>query len=255
MISERDAEPTPLSAALLLSPARIRAEAMRLRDGTPEDILAWTLGAFPGRTAVTVSFGGPGVALAYMASRIAPATPIVFLNTGLLFPETYALRDELVQRYALNLVEYHPQSDPGPLYESDTDGCCAIRKVEPMQRALGDFDAWVSGVRRDQGSTRASTEVVEHHVANGRSIAKVYPLAYWNRGQIWSYLLDKGIPYNALLDQGYASLGCWPCTRATRAGEDERTGEDERAGRWAGSGKTECGLHTFTAFANSGATE
>ena len=175
-----------------------------------------------------------------LASRIAPATPNVFLDTGLLFPETYALRDELVKRYALNLVEYHPLSDPGPLYETDTDGCCAMRKVEPMQRALGDFDAWVSGVRRDQSPTRASTKVVEYHVTSGRPLAKVYPLAYWNRGRVWSYLLDKGIPYNALLDQGYASLGCWPCTRATRA-----SGE-ERGGRWAGSAKTECGLHTFT---------
>ena len=109
-----------------------------------------------------------------------------------------------------------------------------------MQRALGDFDAWVSGVRRDQGPTRANTDVVEHHLVSGRPLAKVYPLAYWSRGQIWAYLLDNGIPYNPLLDQGYSSLGCWPCTRATRAGEDER------AGRWAGSGKTECGLHTFT---------
>jgi phosphoadenosine phosphosulfate reductase len=100
-------------------------------------------------------------------------------------------------------------------------------------------------VRRDQGPTRANTEVVEHHLVNGRPLAKVYPLAYWNRGQIWSYLLDNGIPYNPLLDQGYSSLGCWPCTRATRAGEDER------AGRWAGSGKTECGLHTFTSIARA----
>jgi phosphoadenosine phosphosulfate reductase len=109
-----------------------------------------------------------------------------------------------------------------------------------MQRALAGFDAWVSGVRRDQGPTRANTEVVEHHVVDGRPLAKVYPLAYWSRGQIWGYLLEQGIPYNPLLDRCYASLGCWPCTRATRAGEDER------AGRWAGTGKTECGLHTFT---------
>ena len=131
------------------SPAGLQTAAAELRAQSPEEILAWTLRTFPARTAVTVSFGGPGVALAYMASRIEPTTPIVFLDTGFLFPETYALRDELVKRYALNLVEYKPRSDPGPLYETDTDGCCAIRKVEPMQRALGDFDAWVSGVRRD----------------------------------------------------------------------------------------------------------
>ena len=229
----------------ILTPAGLQSAATALRAQSPEEILAWTLRTFPRRTAVTVSFGGPGVALAVMASRIEPATPIVFLDTGFLFPETYALRDEFVKRYGINLVEYKPLSDPGPLYETDTDGCCAIRKVEPMQRALGDFDAWVSGVRRDQGPSRANTEVVEHHLVGDRPLAKVYPLAYWTRGQIWSYLLDKGIPYNPLLDQGYASLGCWPCTRATRAGEDER------AGRWAGSGKTECGLHTFTSISKS----
>jgi phosphoadenosine phosphosulfate reductase len=115
--------PTPRSAAALLTPEALREEATRLRDRSPEEILAWTLGAFPGRTAVTVSFGGPGVALAYMASVIEPSTPIVFLDTGFLFPETYALRDELVQRYSLNLVEYKPLSDPGPLYE--TSRCSA----------------------------------------------------------------------------------------------------------------------------------
>ncbi|HKP16325.1 MAG TPA: phosphoadenylyl-sulfate reductase [Gemmatimonadaceae bacterium] len=233
------------TASTILTPAGLQSAAGELRAQSPEEILAWTLRSFPGRTAVTVSFGGPGVALAYMASRIEPATPIVFLDTGFLFPETYALRDEFVRRYDLNLREYTPLTDPGPLYETDTDGCCAIRKVEPMQRALGDFDAWVSGVRRDQGPSRANTEVVEHHLVSGRPLAKVYPLAYWTRGQIWSYLLDHGIPYNPLLDQGYASLGCWPCTRATRAGEDER------AGRWSGTGKTECGLHTFTSTGTS----
>src|SRR5438445_538134 len=101
----------------LLTPTRLRAEAERLREQSPEEILAWTLRSFPSRTAGTVGFGGPGVALAYMASRIEPATPIVFLDTGLLFPETYALRDELVSRYSLNLVEYKPLTDPGPLYE------------------------------------------------------------------------------------------------------------------------------------------
>ena len=190
-----------------------------------------------------MSFGGPGVALAYMASRIERDAAIVFLDTGF-FPETLRCATSSARRYDLNLVEYKPLTDPGPLYETDTDGCCAIRKVEPMQRALGDFDAWVSGVRRDQGPTRANTDVVEHHLVSGRPLAKVYPLAYWSRGQIWAYLLDHGIPYNPLLDQGYSSIGCWPCTcdpcRRGRA-----------RGRWSGSGKTECGLHTFTSTGTS----
>ena len=114
-----------------------------------------------------------------------------------------------------------------------------------MQRALGDFDAWVSGVRRDQGPTRANTEVVEHHLVNGRPLAKVYPLAYWTRGQIWGYLLDKGIPYNPLLDQGY----CEPRLLAVHARDARRRGRARRPR--AGSGKTECGLHTFTAIGTS----
>ena len=107
-------------ASDLLTPAGLHSAATTLRDQPPEEILAWTLRSFPGRTAVPVSFGGPGVALAYMASRHEPSPPIVFLDTGFLFPETYALRDELVRRYALNLVEYKPLTDPGPLYETDT---------------------------------------------------------------------------------------------------------------------------------------
>src|SRR5215212_11335827 len=111
---------TPTRDSLdILTPAGLQSAAAGLRERTPEEILAWTLSTFPGRTAVTVSFGGPGVALAYMASQLEPSTPIVFLDTGFLFPETYALRDELVRRYDLNLVEYKPLTDPGPLYETD----------------------------------------------------------------------------------------------------------------------------------------
>jgi len=236
------------TGAELLTPAALRAEAERLRDRRPEEILAWALGAFPGRTGVTVSFGGPGVALAYMASRIEPATPIVFLDTGMLFPETYALRDELVSRYALNLVEFTPAVDPGPLYETDTDRCCTIRKVDPMARALGDYDAWVSAIRRDQGESRRDVEVVEQHEVDGRPLLKVHPLAHWDRATVWRYIVEHEIPYHPLLDRGYTSLGCWPCTRRTRADEGER------AGRWSGRAKTECGLHTFTARASAPAT-
>ena len=109
-----------------------------------------------------------------------------------------------------------------------------------MARALRGYDAWVSAVRRDQGASRADTEVLEYHEAEGRPLVKVHPLAHWDRGAVWRYIAEHAIPYHPLLDRGYASLGCWPCTRPTRAGEPER------AGRWSGTGKTECGLHTFT---------
>src|SRR5437870_715229 len=131
-------------------------------------------------------------------------------------------------------------TDPGPLYQTDPDRCCAIRKVEPLARAIAGFDAWISAVRQDQSSTRSATEVVEYHEIDGRPIVKVFPLAHWTRADLWRYIRENGVSYHPLLDQGYSSIGCWPCTRPTTPGEAER------AGRWSGTGKTECGLHTFT---------
>jgi len=183
--------------------------------------------------------------LAHMLSEIAPNTPVIFLNTGFHFPETLAFRDELVEKYKLNLVEMQPLHDPGPLYETDTDRCCDIRKVEPMQRALRDYDAWISALRRDQSPTRQALDVAELQDKENGQVLKVYPLIAWTRQQVWRYLYDHGVPHHPLLDQGYTSIGCWPCTRATRPGEDER------AGRWQGTGKTECGLHTFTKRSDS----
>lgn len=232
-----------LAASLPSPPMRRATSAVveTLRHLDPETILAWAATAFRGRVALSVSFGGPGIVLAHMLARVDRTVPIVFIDTGMLFPETYELRRELAARWELNVIDTRPAFDPGPLYETDPDRCCAIRKVEPMQRVLDDVDAWISALRRDQGPTRARIEVVEHHEADGRPLVKLHPLAYWDRAKVWRYIVDHGIPYNPLLDRGYASIGCWPCTRATRPGEDER------AGRWSGTGKIECGLHTFTA--------
>jgi phosphoadenosine phosphosulfate reductase len=224
----------------MLSTTDVRDRAAALRPLDPEAILAWAVETFRGRVALTLSFGGPGVVLAHLLSRVDRDVPVIFLDTGLLFAETYAFRREFAERYGLRVVDVRPATDPGPLYETDVDGCCAVRKVEPMARALRGYDAWVSAVRRDQGASRAETEVVEYHEADGRPLVKVHPLAYWDRGAVWRYITEHEIPYHPLLDRGYASLGCWPCTRPTRAGEGER------AGRWSGTGKTECGLHTFT---------
>ncbi|HJR63732.1 MAG TPA: phosphoadenylyl-sulfate reductase [Gemmatimonadaceae bacterium] len=225
----------------MLSAADIRARADELRHRHPEEILAWSVREFPGRIAVTLSFGGVGVILAHMLSRIGRRLPVIFLDTGFLFEETHAFKDTLVRRYGLEVVTMRPLSDPGPLYQTDPDRCCAIRKVEPMERAIRDYDAWVSAIRRDQGASRGSTDVVEHHDVDGRALIKVHPLALWSRADVWRYIHENDVPYHPLLDQGYSSLGCWPCTRRTQQGEDER------AGRWSGTGKTECGLHTFTA--------
>ena len=224
----------------MLSADEVRHHAETLRAQHPEAVLSWAVQTFPGRIALSVSFGGAGVAIAHMLTRVDRTVPVIFLDTGMLFPETYTHRRDFAERYGLTVIDVKPLHDPGPLYETDTDGCCAIRKVEPMARAVAGYDAWVSGVRRDQGPSRAALEVLELHEADGREFVKVHPLAYWGRADVWRYLTDNGIPYNPLLDQGYSSLGCVPCTRRVAPGESER------AGRWSGSGKTECGLHTFS---------
>ena len=228
----------------MFSPAEVRARAAALRDASPEAIVAWTLAAFPDRAALTVSFGGGGVVLAHILSRIDKTVPVLFLDTGFHFPETLAFKDQFAERYGLNVVELRPRTDPGPLYQTDPDRCCWIRKVEPLQHALTGYDAWISAVRGDQGHTRASVDVLEYHEAAGHAVVKVFPLAGWSRDAVWRYIREQDIPYHPLLDQGYTSIGCWPCTRATRPGEPER------AGRWSGLEKTECGLHTFTVKAS-----
>jgi phosphoadenosine phosphosulfate reductase len=224
----------------MLSPADVRERAEMMRGAPAEDVIAWTIATFPGRTALTVSFSGGGVVLAHMLSRIDRAVPVIFLDTGCHFRETYEFKKQFAATYALNLVEVHPLTDPGPLYETDPDRCCAIRKVEPMRRAIAGFDAWISAVRRDQSETRRSIETLEYHEIDGHAVVKVFPLAHWSRADVWRYIHDNRVPYHPLLDQGYESIGCWPCTRPTLPGEPER------AGRWSGTGKTECGLHTFT---------
>ena len=224
----------------MLSASEILEWSILMRYEAPQVILRWAVERFFGRLLLSVSFGGAGVALAHMLSRIDRTVPVIFLDTGLLFEETYAFRDRFAALYGLRVLDIGPATDPGPLYETDADRCCTIRKVEPMAHALRDVDAWVSAIRRDQAASRAGTEVVEHHQLDGRSLAKIHPLAHWSRVDVWRYLTEEGVPYHPLLDQGYGSLGCWPCTRPIRPGEHER------AGRWSGSKKMECGLHTFT---------
>jgi phosphoadenosine phosphosulfate reductase len=169
-------------------------------------------------------------------------TPVVFLDTDLLFPETYALAEAAAHRYNIVVERCGPAltleqqaSREGPrLYARDPDRCCAIRKVAPLAEALRPYDAWISGIRRDQSATRATTDLVQWSARYG--LLKVNPLAFWTEKDVWRYIHANDVPYNPLLDQGYPSLGCAPCTR--RAG-----GDDLRAGRWTGFAKTECGIH------------
>ena len=203
---------------------------------------------------LTMSFQHEGVVIAHMLRKIAPDTPVLFIDTGYHFPETLAYRDELVERFQLpirNLSAAMPREEfiaqhGDDLYDRDPDLCCKINKVDPMQLALKGVRAWINGRRRDQANTRTQMNIAER-LQGG--IIKVNPLANWKSKDTFEYLTRYDIPTHPLFDQGYTSIGCYPCTRPILAGEDER------AGRWAGRGKTECGLHTFLATEDDGEDE
>lgn len=213
------------------------------RNRRAEDLLDWATDQFGRELVLTCSFGGAsGMVLLDMVARIGRATSVVFLDTNLLFPETYALAKAAAARYgitierrtpALTLGEQEVQEGP-QLFKRDPDRCCGIRKVAPLAEALQPYSAWISGIRRDQSRTRAATELVQWNARYG--LLKLSPLAFWGERDVWRYIYAHDVPYNPLLDQGYASLGCHPCT--SRASAD-----DPRAGRWDGIAKTECGIH------------
>lgn len=215
-----------------------------LDGASPERVLEWATRQFAPDVILTCSFQHDGVALAHMLTTIAPRVPIVFLDTRYHFPETLAYRDEIVRRFGLNLrtVEPHVSREEFAakhgldLHRRDPDLCCQINKVEPLRATLAGVACWINGRRRDQAKTRGSIAVVERYEGG---VHKVNPMAGWTAADTYRYMQRHAIPEHPLFDKGYASIGCAPCTRPILAGEDER------AGRWAGSGKTECGIHTF----------
>jgi len=210
----------------------------------PEALLTWATQTFHPRLALTCSFSGPsGVVLLDMVVRSGLDMTVIFLDTDLLFPETYELAALAEQRYgipiqrrrpALSLEEQDRQEGPH-LYARDPDRCCHLRKVTPLAETLRDYDAWISGIRRDQSNTRATVHLLEWNTRH--NLVKINPLAFWSDRQVWTYIHTHRVPYNPLLDQGYPSIGCIPCTRPASA-------SNPRAGRWVGFAKTECGLHT-----------
>lgn len=223
-------------------------------SATPEEILAWTTSQFAPDAVLTMSFQHEGVVIAHILREVAPDTPILFIDTGYHFPETLAYRDQLVERFGFpirNLTSVMPRAEfiaryGDDLYNRDPDLCCKINKVEPMQLALRGVRAWINGRRRDQALTRTKMPIVER-LQGG--IVKVNPLANWTSRDTYRYLTQHDIPTHPLFEQGYTSIGCFPCTRPVLPGEDER------AGRWAGKNKTECGLHTFLATDDAPAGE
>ncbi|RMD62875.1 MAG: phosphoadenylyl-sulfate reductase [Alphaproteobacteria bacterium] len=196
---------------------------------------------FPGRIAVVSSFGAESAVLLDLVARVDPTVPVIFLDTGKHFDETLSYRDEVTARLGLRDVRsvtpepaVLARRDPhGQLWRLSPDHCCHLRKVLPLRRALAGFDAWITGRKRYQGGVRTDLPCIE--AADGW--VKINPLAPWSAAQIAAAFRDSGLPRHPLADDGYPSIGCAPCTRRVRAGEPVR------AGRWAGTGKTECGIH------------
>ncbi|MBI5958256.1 MAG: phosphoadenylyl-sulfate reductase [Chloroflexi bacterium] len=225
------------------STEQITALQRQFEPATPQEILRWAADTFGDRLTVVTSFQPVGIVTLHMLQDIAPRAPIITLDTGLLFPETYALIDEITARFNLNLVRVEPELTvteqarryEGALWSRDPDLCCHIRKTQPLEKALAGYDAWITGLRRDQSTTRADIPVIAWDTRH--QMVKLCPFAAWTEDMVWTYLRAYELPYNILHDQGYPSIGCWPCTRAVAAGDDVRSG------RWSGRAKTECGIH------------
>jgi phosphoadenosine phosphosulfate reductase len=230
-------------AETALSEFEIKQLSRRFEAAGIEEILEWAVARFSPRLVMTSNFGAEGVVVIDHLARVAPRTPIVYLETGFQFAETDQLKERLRARYGLNIVERRARITVEEqnrihgerLYERDPDLCCRLRKVEPLAEALRGYDAWIAALRRDQSPTRANIGGVEWNARHG--LVKINPLAAWTRQQVWDYIVAHELPYNSLHDDGYASIGCVPCTRRVAAGSHERSG------RWDGEKKLECGIH------------
>jgi len=208
-----------------------------------EESLLWAYDRFGDKLCLTCSWQKQSSVLVHMVSELGIDIPVIELDTGLFFEETYKTRERLVERYGLDLVrpevisiaEQHKQEGPN-LWERNPDRCCHVRKVEPLERVLKEFDGWISGIRREQSLTRKDAQRVEF--SDRYDVWKVQPLVDWDAKRVDAYIHVNEIPYNPLHDAGYPSIGCIPCTRPVSRDQDER------AGRWADSDKIECGIHT-----------
>ena len=203
------------------------------------DVVRWAVDTFGDGLVVTASFGD--ATLAHLVQSVRPGTPVTLLDTGYLFAETHWYANELRRRFGIELVVVRPDpAAPVDVWQRDTDACCAARKVEPLQRALAGKTAWMTGLRRADGPSRATTPVVHDDLLRG--VTKINPIATWTDGDVATYAAMHELPEHPLTARGYPSIGCWPCTQPADP-------SDPRAGRWAGSAKTECGLHLPAATA------
>lgn len=223
----------------------------RFEHETPETFLAWAAESYPNRLRLACSFGAEDVVLVDIVSRQDLGIVPFVLDTGRLHQETYDVMEQFRAKYGITFETYYPNSErierlltekgPNSFYESieNRKECCHIRKVEPLERALSGIEGWVTGLRRDQAITRASLPKIEIDDSHG-GIVKLNPLADWTEAQVWDFIREHEVPYNALHNRGFPSIGCVPCTRAIQPGEDIR------AGRWwwEAPEQKECGLHS-----------
>jgi phosphoadenosine phosphosulfate reductase len=215
--------------------------AADLASAPAHDVIAWAVETFGDRLCITSSM--TDAVIIHLAASVKPGLDVIFLDTGYHFPETLGTRDAVAATYPVNLISITPSrtvaeqdAELGPrLYGRNPDLCCYLRKVVPLERALDPYDAWITGVRREETDARSDTQVVEWDTK--RSMVKVNPIAGWSQEQVDAYIAEHGVLVNPLVAEGYPSIGCATCTMPVAPGADPRSG------RWAGTGKNECGLH------------
>ena len=225
-VTDYDTEATP-------DLSELAAVSAHLEIAPAGAAVAWAAERFGGDVVVASSF--QDAVLIHVAATAVPGIEVVFLDTQYHFAETLWYVEQVRSRFDINLRIMTPDVAPDDLWQRDVEGCCALRKVEPLGRALAGKRAWITGLRRADAPTRAGAPVVTWDLA--RNMVKVNPLATWTDADMAGYAADHDLPVHPLADRGYPSIGCWPCTRPVAPGEDPR------AGRWSGSSKTECGLH------------
>jgi phosphoadenosine phosphosulfate reductase len=227
------------------NPADIPAIEARLSKLSAGDRLCWAAETFGARAGIGTSFQPAGIVILHLAKTQGLNLPAFTLNTGLLFPETLALKTQLEQHLGISIedlvpeqtVEQQAQTHGAELWKRNPEKCCELRKVAVLGKKLFELDLWITGVRRDQSKERSVTPLLSLAARPDNSdVWKLNPLVDWSREQVWDYIKQHQIPYNVLHDRGYRSIGCAPCTAVT-------TSDDERSGRWVGFNKTECGLH------------
>ncbi|MBX9678807.1 MAG: phosphoadenylyl-sulfate reductase [Gemmataceae bacterium] len=225
------------------SQEQIEHACRELKGKTPQEILRWAVDQFFPHLTMATAFGPEGNCIIHMLAEMEPRVRIFNLDTGYQFKETLEVRERIKEKYGIAVEMVRPDTTVaeyeakhgGPLYEIRPDQCCHDRKILPLRRAVLGYKSWISAIRKDQTKDRGMADLIQWDAKF--SLVKVNPLFEWTKKDVWKFITTNDVPYNPLHDQGYPSIGCWPCTQAV----DD--GQDERAGRWAGKAKKECGLH------------